>query len=369
MVIIMNFNKLTLEEKFGQMLLIGLDVYEINEELIKIIEDFKVGGVILYKKNYTSIETMIDFINKLKSINKNNKIPLFIAIDQENGRVNRFPKDIIQLYSPSKQAQTDNLKIIEATNEITTYLLKSCGVNMNFAPDLDINRNEKNKAVGSRSYGKNIDEIIKYGIPFMKKMKENDIISVIKHFPGHGATNKDSHIVLPKIKDVKNLEDNDMKVFEYAIKNDADTIMNGHLILKGYGLKPTTLNKKIIDTYLKDKYKFKGLLITDDLRMNTLKYIYGVKRSVKYSIEAGHNMVMIKYKKGDYNKLYKKLFNMVKYCEIDPEIINNSAKKVISLKKKYNLKDELVNPKLNIELINNKIEKINNAIDKTLKTF
>ena len=362
----MNFNKLSLEEKFGQMILIGLDIYDINDEIIELIQKYKIGGVVLYKKNYTSIETMIEVVNKLKKINEINKIPLFISIDQENGRVNRFPKDIARISSAAKQAKTKNMKVINAVNELTTYLLSAVGINMNFAPDLDIVRSDKNKAIGNRSYGTNIEDVIKYGLPFMKQMQKNNIISVVKHFPGHGATNKDSHFVIPKIKDIKALENEDIKVFENAIKEGADAIMVGHLILKGYGLKPATINKKIIDDYITKKYKYKGLLVTDDLRMNTLRYIYGLKRSIQKSIEAGHNVLMIKYKKGDASKLYKKLLEMVKFCEIDPELINESAKKIVTIKKKYKLTNEPINSKLNIELINNKIKKINSVIDKDL---
>jgi len=364
----MNFNKLSLEEKFGQMIMLGLDVYEINDEIIEIIKKYKIGGVVLYKKNYTSLETMIEVINKLKKVNEKNKIPLFIAIEQENGRVNRFPKDITRIYSALKQAKTKNMKIINATNELTTYLLKSVGVNMNFAPVLDIVRNDKNKVLGNRSYGKTKEQVINYAIPFMKKMQENNIISVIKHFPGHGATNRDSHLVIPKIKDVINLEKEDIKVFEEALKNGADSIMIGHLKLKGYGRKPASLNKKIINKLLIEKYKYNGLIITDDLRMNTLKYIYGVKRSIKKSIDAGNNIFMIKYKKGD-KELYKDLIKMVKYIEIDPELINNSAKKIVAMKKKYKISDELIDTKIDINLINNKIKKINNAIDKELVEY
>lgn len=365
----MNFNKLSLEEKFGQMIIIGLDVYDINDELIDIIKKYKIGGVILYKKNYTSLETMVELVNKLKKINEDNKIPLFISIDQENGRVNRFPKDIAKIYSALKQAKTKNINIINAVNEITSYLLSSVGVNMNFAPVLDIVRSDKNKAIGNRSYSDNVNDVIKYGIPFMKEMQKNNIISVVKHFPGHGATNRDSHFLIPKIKDVKTLEKEDIVVFEEAIKNGADAILIGHLSLKGYGLKPATINKKIIQKFLIDKYQYNGLVITDDLRMNNLKYIYGLKKSFKESIEAGNNIIMVKYKKGDATKLYKPLFKMINQCEIDPELIHNSAKKIVSLKKKYKVTHEMINPKLQINLINNKIQKINKAIDKALGKY
>lgn len=359
----MNFNKLSLIEKFGQTILLGLDTYEINDEIIKIIEDYKIGGVVLYKKNYTSIQNMIDFINNLKKYNQKNKIPLFIAIDQENGRVNRFPKDIICIRSALKQSNTHNIKLINAINLLTCYVLNSVGVNMNFAPVLDILHNDKNRAIGNRSYGYNIEDVIKYGIPFMHAMQKNSIISVVKHFPGHGATNKDSHFIIPKIKDVNILENEDIKPFYTAINEGADALMVGHLKLKGFGSKPASINKKIIQEYLIKENRFNGLIITDDLRMNILQRIYGLKNCVKNSINAGNNMVMIKYQKGDY-KLYQKIFKSVQLCEIDPELINNSAKKIIAMKKKYNVNNEIIRNKLDIDLINSKIKKFNDMIDR-----
>ena len=354
----MNFNKLSLEEKFGQMILLGLDVYEINEEIIKIIKEYKIGGVILYKKNYTSLETMVEVINKLKNINKDNEIPLFIGIEQENGRVNRFPKDIVRIYSAKKQSKTENLKIIDTINKITTYILASVGVNINFAPVLDVNHG-KNKALGNRSYGKTVEEVIKYGLPFMNELKENGIISVIKHFPRIGATSRENLIFLPKTN-MSDIEKN-MKVFEKAFENGADAIMMSHIKIKGYGLKPATLNKKIIKELLIEKYSYKGLIITDDLRMRSLKI--GLMKKTKLCIEAGNNAFLIKYKKGDINRFFKKSMNFVKCCEFDPELINNSAKKIVAFKKKYELTNESLNPKIEIDLINKKINKINNTID------
>lgn len=357
----MNFNKLSLEEKFGQMILLGLDVYEINDEIIDIIKTYKIGGVVLYKKNYTSLETMIEVINKLKTINKDNKIPLFIGIDQENGCVNRFPKDIIRIYSAKKQAKTENVKIIDTINKLTTYILGSVGVNMNFAPVLDINRG-KNKSLGNRSYGKKAEDVIKYGLPFMKELQDNGIISVIKHFPKIGATSRENLVFLPKV----NLDDlhDESKVFESAFELGADALMTSHIKLKGYGFKPATLNKRIISDLLIDKYNFKGLIIADDLRMSSLKK--GILKKSKLCIEAGNNAFLIKYKKGDIKRFYSKIIQMVKCCEIDPEMINNSAKKIIAIKKKYELNNELLNPKLEVELINKKINKINNVIDEEI---
>ena len=363
----MNFKKMDFTEKFGQMIMLGLDTYEINDEIISLIRDYKIGGVVLYKKNYTSLESMIEFINKLKSINSENKIPLFIAIDQENGVVNRLPKDIVNMYSAKKQVATHNLDIINSFNELTTYLLKSVGVNMNFAPVLDIEHNNKSKVLEHRCYGKTKEEVIKYALPFMKSMKNANIISVVKHFPGHGLSDKDSHVTYPRIKNNNVLDNCDIIPFKEAILNGCDAVMTGHIKIKGYGLNPCSTNKRIIQEKLLNNCKYNGFIITDDLRMGLNRYKSSIKKKIIKAVEAGNNVLLVKYKKNDIKNIYKPIYNLVNNYEIDIEKIDNSAKKIIAMKKKYQITDEVINTNLNIKEINKRIKNINKVIDKELK--
>lgn len=357
----MDFNKLSLEEKFGQMFMLGLDTYEINDEIIEIIKKYKIGGVILFKKNYTSLETMNSFINKLKKVNSDNKIPLFIAIYQENGRVNRFPKDIIKMYSAKKQGDTNNIKIIEYINEITAYLLKSVGVNMNFAPTLDIYR-DKNKTIGNRNYANTYEGVIKYGIPFMKTLQRNKIISVIKHFPSISLSEKDYMVRIPKIKNIEELKNKDMKVFENAIFNGSDAIMLGRVKIKGYGNKEIMQNKSSVNDLLKKNLKYKGLIVTDDFRMKS-GIISNVYKKTKNCIDASCDILTIKYKKNDI-KVFEKLFKKMKNFEYDIEKINNSAYKIFKIKEKYGISDETFKLNVDINKINEKIKMINDKIEK-----
>ncbi|MBQ9854356.1 MAG: glycoside hydrolase family 3 protein [Bacilli bacterium] len=345
------------KEKFGQMLMLGLNVYDLNDNIINIIKEYKIGGVVLYKKNYSDIKSMIKFINKLKEINENNH-PLFIAIDQENGRVNRLPSEILRMPSANKLAKSKNIEIVNECNEIMTNILSSVGINMNLAPVLDIIRDNNNKVIGNRSYGDNYKDVVKYGLPLAKTLKEGGIIPVIKHFPGHGITKGDSHIVIPKIKDVEEMEKNDLKVFEEAMQNDIDAIMVGHLRIKGYGLKPATMNKKIIDKYL---YLYDGLIVTDDIKMNIIKYVFGLKRIIKNCIEANMNVIMIKYEKND-EKTFDKIIKMIENNEIDNKLIEKSYEKIINIKNKYKLNNDTITTKLELEKINSRISSINNLV-------
>lgn len=354
---------MNIKEKFGQMIMLGLDVETINDEIISLIKDYKIGGVVLYKKNYHDITSMIELINKLKEINTTN-IPLFIAIDQENGRVNRFPSEIERIYSPGKQTKTSNIEIINECNNITAEILNNVGINMNLAPVLDINY-DNSKIIGNRSYGQTKEEVIKYIVPCIKNYQSKGIIPVIKHFPGHGLTNEDSHYLIPAISNISKMEE-DLVIYDEAIKNNCDAIMIGHLKVKGYGKEPASINKKIIRKYLIDKYNYQGLIITDDLRMNIMQYIYGLKNMTNKSILAGSNILMIKYKPNDIKKLYNKLYKMIDKGIINNNLIEENYNTIIKIKEKYKLNNNTISNKLDIDNINKRIIKVNKEIEKYL---
>lgn len=354
---------MNIKEKFGQMIMLGLDVDTINDEIISLIKDYKIGGVVLYKKNYHDITSMKDLINKLKEINTNN-IPLFIAVDQENGRVNRLPSEIERIYSAEKQTRTNNIEIVNECNNITAEILNNAGINMNLAPVLDINY-DNSKVIGNRSYGKNKEEVIKYTIPSIKTYQSKGIIPVVKHFPGHGLASQDSHYLIPKINNVSKMKE-DLTIYKEAIKEECDAIMIGHLKVKGYGQEPASINKRIIKKYLIDKYNYQGLIITDDLRMNIMQYVYGLKNIINKSINAGANIVMIKYKPNDIKKLYNKLYKMIDKGIINNNLIENNYNTIIKIKEKYKLNNNIISNKLNIDSINERIKNVNKEIEKYL---
>lgn len=347
----------------GQMIMLGLDVSNINDEIIKLIKDYKIGGVVLYKKNYHTTEEMINFINELKNINRGN-IPLFIAIDQENGRVNRLPDDIERIYNVRKQALCNNEAIVDEVNEITNTLLKAVGVNMNFSPVLDV-YNKNNKLIGNRSYG-SLEEVIKYSHNAFNISKKHGIISVGKHFPGHGLVEQDSHIIIPSINNIPKMEQ-ELIIYDHAHKHGMDALMIGHLKIKGYGNKPASINETIISKYLKEKCHYQGLIISDDLRMNTIKYIYGIKKAITIGINANEDILLIKYKKGDIKNIYHKLYKMLDNNKINLDKITESYNKIINIKQKYQINDNIINNKIDIAKYNVTIKNINMQIDKNNK--
>ena len=358
----MDIKELSLEQKIGQMLIMGLEDKE-QKEIDSIIKKLKIGGIIIYKKNYNNYEQMLGLINNIKEMNAENKIPITISVDQEGGRVNRMPPEILNLKSATKFANSKDVELVKETGNIIGKMLSETGISMDYAPILDIRRFEEKHAIGDRCYGENKEDVEKYAIEVMKKIQQNNVISVIKHFPGHGLTKKDSHFRIPKIKEkIEQLQKEDMQPFEKAIKNGADAIMVGHLIIKDVDKKyPASLSKKVIQKYLIEKYNYNGLIITDDMKMMAIRLHYNMKRAVKRAILAGNDIVMmgLSYKKVD--KIIKYIIGQIKKGKISEERINKSVEKILRIKEKYNITDKKTCG-FDINKINEQIEKLNNSL-------
>lgn len=356
----MELNELSIQEKIGQMIMIGMDTNYITDRIKTLITKYKIGGIILYRKNFNTYEKMLDLIHQLKELNKCNKIPLFIAIDQEGGRVNRMPQEIANLPSANKIALQNDELLIKKSAELTGELLKKSGFNLNFAPVLDIKNFSNEHAIGDRCFGNDKETVAKYGIATMKALQKQGIIPVIKHFPGHGSTVKDSHYFLPIItKQIKDLEVEDMYPFEQAIKNNADCLLVGHLLLRNItGLYPASLSRKFISKYIRKKYKYNGVIFTDDLKMRAIKFLYGTVNSVVKAFYAGNDIVIFRFTQNDEKNAIEKILKLVNSGKIKESRINRSVKRILVLKQKYNVTDTMPTENIDIDSFNNEIYKI-----------
>lgn len=353
---------LNLREKVGQLFMIGLR--EEYSKTVEIIKDCKIGGVILYKHNYSTYEEMLELVNKIKKDNsKESKVPLFISIDQEGGRVNRMPPQVSNLKSATKIANTKNMELIGQSGKIIGEMLNKTGISMDYAPVLDIKKFNEKHAIGDRCYGENEEDVSTYALEVMRQIQNMKVIPVVKHFPGHGLTQKDSHFNIPKIREkIEVLEKEDMVPFEKAIKQGAEAIMVGHLIIEDLDKKyPASLSKKVIQKYLIEKYNFKGLIITDDLKMMAIRLHYNMKKAVVKAIEAGNDIIMIGIPYKKIKRIIGYIIKEVEKGKIDIERINKSVEKILEMKEKYNVSDEKVDG-INIKEINQKIKAVNEKV-------
>lgn len=352
-----NLNELSKEEKIGQMIMVGMDTNYITDRIRTLIQKYKVGGIILYRKNFATYEDLIQLINELKSLNQYNKIPLTIAIDQEGGRVNRLPKEFHNLPSANLIAQQENVELVRESASIIAQILSSSGFNMNFAPVLDLKHFGDKHAIGDRAYSNDVNIVSEYGIIAMEELQKRNVISVIKHFPGHGATNQDSHFILPVIKkSYEELEKEDMLPFEVAMQNGADAMLVGHLMIPQITkTSPASLSKKFIRTCIRKKYRYNKLLITDDLKMRAIRLFYGEVQAVKKAFEAGNDIIVFRYKK---DKEKRAIHNLLNLYDKNIGRVNRSVIRILKEKEKYNINDNKIIPSIDINQINYRIDKI-----------
>lgn len=358
-----NVNDLSIEEKLGQMMMVGFEGNQINDRIKDLVLKYKVGGFILYKKNFDSYEQMLQIIKELKKLNLQNKIPLFISIDQEGGRVNRMPSEIKNLPSAYMLAQTGDVEIIKESAKITGEILYNSGINMNFAPVLDIKRFKSKHAIGDRCFSENKEKVIEYGLETMKQLTANNVISVIKHFPGHGLTDKDTHLFLPVVKkDMEEIEKEDIVPFKIAIEQGVDAIMVSHLIIKAMSKTlPASLSRKFIGKYIRKKLKFNGLVITDDLKMRAIRFVYGYKIAVRQAFTSGCDIVMFRFDRKDEKNAIFQAYKMARTGQLKEARLNRSVKRILKIKEKYNISDTEDFNGISIPSINERIQKIRDA--------
>lgn len=358
----MEIKNLSLEEKIAQLFVVGVRQKDKNQ-ITQLINEKKVGGVILYRGCYNNYKEMVSLINEIKKANSKNNIPIFITIDQEGGRVNRMPGDVLNLQSAYKIAQMKDKNLAKESGKIIGKMLYKTGISMNYGPVLDIKRFEEDHAIGDRCYGKTKEEVENYAIDVMKEMQEQNVISVIKHFPGHGLTKKDSHFQIPKITEkIEAIEKEDMAVFKTAIDNGADAIMVGHIMIKDVDKRyPASLSKKIIKNYLIDQYNFKGLIITDDFKMLAIRIHYNINRAVVKAIDAGNDIIMLGVSYNKIEKIIKYVARQVKRGKLSEKRIDESLEKIIKFKEKYKLTDDKVEG-FNLEEMNNTIKNFKEKI-------
>lgn len=334
-----DLGKMTLEEKVGQFLMIGFKGRSLNQKTKELIKNFYIGGVILFEDNLADQHQTTSLCRELQEISKSfpDKIPLFIAVDQEGGRVSRLKDFIPPFPSARLLGKIGSIDLVKSYFKRAARELKLVGINMNLAPVLDIDTNQKNPIIGDRSFGKEPDIVVKMGLAAVEALHKEGIITTAKHFPGHGDTAKDSHLTLPKLNHnlirLKNIE---LKPFIAAIHHLVDAIMTAHVVYKGIDPEyPATLSKKIIYDLLRKELKFKGVVISDDLVMKGITESYNIEEAAVLAKNAGIDILLISQHSKNQLKVFERLISSIEKKEIPLRIIDKSLKRILKLKERY----------------------------------
>lgn len=355
-------NKMTLKQKVGQMFTIGFSGVTFSNDLSNAIRDYNFGNVIYMGNNVTNPELISELSNSIQNkMISENMIPAFISIDQEGGRVARITNGGTHFISNMALAATN-----DETNSYNLGIamgkeLKNYGINVDFAPVMDVNNNPNNPIIGVRSYSDNPLTVSLYGKNMFNGLKQSKVMGCAKHFPGHGNTSVDSHYGLPSITSTKDeLYQTELAPFISAVSNGIDAIMTTHIIFtaidKDY---PATLSNKVLTKLLREELGYKGLIITDGMEMNAVSKNFGsYDETAVLAVKAGVDMLLYT---STYNPktAYDGLMSAISKGEISIERINDSVRSIILTKMKYNLFEDYLAKNENISSLLEVNEQLN----------
>lgn len=292
------------------------------------------GGVIFFTKDIQTKKQFRDLIDeiKLKATHQ-----LFLSIDQEGGRVERT-ENIRPRRLSAKFAYQKGFDFLKEQSEEISKELFDWGINLNFAPCIDVNTNPNNPIIGERSFSNNPDDVIKAMNVFIEASRKNNVIPCVKHFPGHGDADKDSHLTLPRIDlSLDEMEVKHIKPFKSAIEDNIEMIMVAHLHCTCFdkGVLPTSLSENAL-SYLRNELKYDGVVISDDMVMRGVQD-FGALEAVIMAIKAGVDMFIFRESDKKTLEMIDKLCELVEKDECLKSKIVESNKRILNLKKRYKM--------------------------------
>lgn len=327
----------SIEEKVSQLLMISADTGNIEKTSAAVKNC--IGGIQLQWGSYSLKDTknITDNLQKLALKNKC-KIPLFIAVDYEGGSVYApTTLGLLELPTNIMMGAANDETLAASLAYLAGKELKRAGINMAFGPVLDVNTNPKNPIIGIRAIGDNPALVSKIGKALINGLKASEIISVGKHFPGHGATVLDSHKTLPVLKiSLKELHETHLVPFQMAIETQVPAIMTAHILYPVLDKKyPATLSKILINDLLREELNFKGMIITDSMDMKAITSKQGIAKAAVRALKSGADYILIG--KGDFNKTKTAILKAVKTGRLKKKRIDDAFDKIMFCKRKYNL--------------------------------
>jgi beta-N-acetylhexosaminidase len=319
--------------KASEFFIIGLDQEEIKEQELSLIKEGV--GIILFKRNISSLSQVLALNN---SILKKSPLAPIISVDQEGGRVARL-RGICTDIPPMLELEPiliKNLNLAYQISHMQGRELKALGFNLNFSPVSDIFSHPENKVIGDRAFSTKAKTVASLAREFIKGLQDAGIAACAKHFPGHGATDIDSHFALPILKSSESeLLERELIPFIMAINTDVASIMTAHIINQALDTLPATMSRNILEKLLREKLDYNNVIISDDLEMKAVADNYALREIIEKSFRASVDMFIMGH---DLAKNQEAIGILQHLIDTDEEIRKNSIKaasRVNNLRKKF----------------------------------
>lgn len=338
-----NIENLDLRQKIGQLFFIGLPGTEIDEKTADLLKTISPGGICLFSRNIKTATQTRKLLNDLREV-----LPVepFLSLDQEGGLVDRLRRIITPMPSAQDFTKKGELQIVERIAEITAEVIRILGFNMNFAPVVDVINDRRNKFVNglySRGFGKSKEDVVRMTSVYLNALQDEGCIGTIKHFPGYGATETDSHEELPTVKLTKEeLFETDLYPYFELFKNSGVfAVMVGHAAYPSIDLQekdskgkflPSSLSRNFVTSLLREQMNYQNLVLTDDLEMGAIMKNYGIGEASKMALKAGNDCLLICADTNRMLEAFEFVANAVETGGISEERIDASLKRIADIK-------------------------------------
>ena len=341
------YAKLSMDERIGQLYIVALYTNKDQNHISgvrKLVEQERIGGIILMQDD---AEQEIALVNEFQ---KKSRVPMLFGMDAEWGLYQRIKTAHKFPWAMTLGAIQDNNLVYEMASKIAEDA-KKMGIYWNFAPVVDVNTNPKNPIIGNRSFGSDVQNVIAKALAYAQGLQDNGVLAAIKHFPGHGDTDVDSHLDLPVVKhSLERLNKIELAPFKALTDKKIGGAMIAHLYVpqleKGKNI-PASISYDIVTNLLKNKFRYEGLVITDALNMNAVAKKYPAGELDLRAFKAGNDVLLFSQDVPTGKKLIKEA---IQKGEISEKRLEESVKKI--LKTKYLLGLQNLRP-LSSEGINN----------------
>lgn len=331
----MDIDRLSVDQLAGQRMMVGFDGAVFNGAVKSLIDEFLVGGIILFAQNVVSPEQLKELCTSVQQYAASiGHPPLLIAVDQEGGAVARLKEPFTRFPgNPAMEGTADAAEFAA----VTARELLSVGINMNMAPVMDVPPEGFESVMDGRVFGKDPEWVARMGTAVINGLQHGGVMAVAKHFPGIGRTTLDSHLEMPLLDTPHaELEATDLIPFRAAVNCGVAGIMMSHIKYTAIDPEwPASLSPKIVMGLLRDKMGYDGLILTDDLDMGSIQKQYPVRESIRQIGAADVDIALICHAGPDIETACEEMRRFVGESDAAKERCRQSVKRVVNLRQSY----------------------------------
>ncbi len=324
------------------MIISGFEGTTLNARTQALIVEQGIGGLILFERNYKNPDQLRQLIDDLQSLTAENAEipPLFISVDQEGGRVARLGEPFTRFPPMSCLGQADSDEMAYRFGLGMGKELRAVGINMDYAPVLDVHSNPENPIIGLRALDTDPEKVARLGAELIRGFYDAGVIAVGKHFPGHGDTSQDSHLTLPQVaRTLESLEQTELPPFAHAIEQGLlEAIMTAHVVYPAWDARqPATFSPAILKDVLRGSLQFEGIIISDDLEMQAIDQ--KLESIPELGTRAGVDVFLICHDLEKVNTLQDAMIRDIETEKISHSTIEQSLARIFKVKEKLKTYD------------------------------